>query len=216
MLATTEIEKVPATIISRTQHYQFRRPQIPEIAARLQTIAKKENVALAPDAGHLIAIAAEGGLRDAEGILGQIMAVEDKKITRMEVERVLGIPRREAAKNLFMLIAAKNAAEALKLTQELADAGHDIGHFTRALLQYLRAALLLKTDPKLAVVLAEELLPDEIESIQQNLVHFGTGEISRAINVIFDTVQRFRRSPFPQLPLELAIVELCQMGKQVN
>ena len=86
-----------------------------QIAERLIEIAKRDGAVLEKDAAHLIAIAAEGSFRDAESILGQIMAVEDAKITRAEVESVLGIPRREAAKkmssanavNMLAIIAAK-------------------------------------------------------------------------------------------------------------
>ncbi|TSD03117.1 MAG: DNA polymerase III subunit gamma/tau, partial [Parcubacteria group bacterium Greene0714_36] len=120
VLATTEIEKVPSTIVSRTQHYQFRRPRAEEIAGRLETIAKKEGVSLDQDAGFLIARAAEGGVRDAESILGQIMVVEDKIITRQDVERVLGLPPREAALRMFGLIVEKKAPEALALIRDVA------------------------------------------------------------------------------------------------
>ncbi|TSC76748.1 MAG: DNA polymerase III subunit gamma/tau, partial [Parcubacteria group bacterium Gr01-1014_29] len=102
ILATTELEKVPATIISRTQRYDFRRPAIAQIASRLMQIAKRENAALDTDAAQLVALAAEGSLRDAESILGTIMAVEDKKIGSDEVESILGLPRRESAKKLFI------------------------------------------------------------------------------------------------------------------
>src|SRR3989344_9130280 len=107
VLATTELDKVPETIISRTQHYTFRRPQTGEMAGRLRAIAKKEGADLAEDAARLIALAAEGSFRDAESILGQIMAAEAKKITRREAGETLGRPPREAAKQMFALIAQK-------------------------------------------------------------------------------------------------------------
>lgn len=208
VLATTEIEKVPATIISRTQHYNFRRPQIAQIAARLQTVAKKEGTALAVDAGHLIAIAAEGGLRDAESILGQIMAIEDKKVTREEVEHILGLPKREAVKQMFTAIAQKNAAVAITLVQELTDAGHDLNYVAKLLMRYFRTALLLKTDSTLALFVENEFLSDERECISTYLPMFSRESLARATTIIFDNMQRFKKTPIPQLPLEVAIVEL--------
>ena len=215
VLATTEIEKVPATIISRTQHYNFHRPQIAEIAARLQMIAKKEGVTLDADASHLIAIAAEGALRDGESILGQIIAVEDKKITREVVEHILGLPRREAVKRMFAAIAQKDARGAMTLVQELTDAGHDLNYVAKLLMRYFRTALLLKTDPKRALFVEGEFLPDERECISTHLPVFSQRALARATTIIFDNMQRFKKTPIPQLPLEVTIVELIA-DKELN
>ena len=212
VLATTELEKVPATIVSRTQHHPFRRPNAEQIAGRLAQIAKKEGVELAEDAGRLVAFAAEGGVRDAESILGQIMAVEDKEITRERVEAILGLPKREAAKEMFSLIAKKDAPAALALIQQLAEAGYDLAHFSRLMLHYFRSALFLKTDAALKPYVAAELLPDEYEHITAHLAAFTPANLARSVNLIFDNLQRFKRTPIPQLPLELTVIEL--MGEE--
>ncbi len=215
ILATTDPEKVPATIISRTQHYQFRRPRAEEIANRLSVVAKKDGVVLEPDAGRLIAFAAEGSFRDAESILGQVMAVQDKKITRAEAEEILGLPKREAAKQMFTLIAQKKSAEALALIQELSEAGYDLAYFGKLLMQYFRAALFLKTDANLKQFVISEMLADEYECIVANLPSFTAQELAAGVNIIFDNLQRFRKTPIPQLPLELAVIELID-GKKEN
>lgn len=209
ILATTELEKIPATIISRTQHYAFRRPSVEEILVRLAAVAKKESVSLEPDAARLIAFSASGSLRDAEGILGQIMAVEDKKITRREVEEILGLPPREAAKKMFIMIAEKKTGEAVALVEELHNAGHDAGGFMRLLLQYFRDALLIKIDPVLKKSIAEELLPDELETILSHLPTIPEANLTHAIRTISDNLMRFKNNPIPQLPLEVTIIELC-------
>ncbi|MBI2640318.1 MAG: DNA polymerase III subunit gamma/tau [Candidatus Sungbacteria bacterium] len=215
VLATTELEKVPATIVSRTQHFDFRRPNVSQIVNRLTHIAKKEKVELEPDAAHLIALAAEGSLRDAESILGQVMAVEDKEITRREVESILGLPRRESAKKMFELVAKKDASGALTLVQELHDAGHDLTYFSKLLMQYFRSALFLKTDPELKKFVMGEMLTDEIDCITAHLSLFQAGDLSRAVNIIFDNLQSFKKTPIPQLPLELTVVELIA-GSEKN
>lgn len=213
VLATTDSEKVPATIISRTQHYDFRRPHIAELVGRLQKMAKSEGVALDDTGARLIALAAEGSFRDSESILGQIMAVEDKKITAAEVEEILGLPRRQSIKKLFELVLDKDAPASLKLIADLSDAGYDLFYVQKLLLQYYRAALFLKADPKLQSIVAEDLLPEELETISARLASFGPGEISRALAVIFDNMQRFRKTPIPQLPLELTVLELIGSAK---
>ncbi len=212
ILATTELEKVPATIVSRTQHYNFRRPNAGQIADRIVQIAKKEGAALDEEGARLIAFAAEGSLRDAEGILGQVMAVEDKKITRHEVENILGLPRREAVKKMFEHIAKKDAPAALLLIQEIADSGYDLAYFSKLLMQYFRSALFLKTDPSLKPFVAQDLLPDEYECITAHLPRFTKQHLSRGVNIIFENMQRFRRAPIPQLPLEVAVIELIARG----
>ena len=214
VLATTELEKVPATIISRTQHFDFRRPNVTQMTNRLAQIAKREEVTLEKDAAHLIALAGEGSFRDAESILGQIMAVEDKKITREEVEKILGIPRREAAKKMFELIAKKDAPSALSLIQEVNDSGYDLTAFTKILLQYFRNALFLKTDSSLKKFVEEEMLSDELESIEAHLALFSSLELSKGMSVIMENMQAFKRTPIPQLPLELTVVELISRNSQ--
>ena len=208
VLATTEIEKVPATIISRTQHYDFRRPGIAQIAERLQQTAKKEKAILASDAAHLIAIAAEGSFRDAESILGQIMAVEDKKITSKEVENILGLPPRVAAKKMFAAIATRDAPGAIVLIQELTDAGHDLTYFSKLLMRYFRAAFLLKTDASLKSFFEQDFLPDEFECITKHLGAFTSHALTQATTLIFQNMQSFKKMPIPQLPLELTVVEI--------
>ncbi len=208
ILATTELEKVLPTVVSRTQHYDFRRPTVPQIVGRLEYLAKKENVILDKEAAHLIALAAEGGIRDAESILGQIMSVEDKKITREEAEKILGLPRRETGKKMFGFIARKDAFSALALIQELTDAGYDLSYFTKFLTRYFRYALFLKIDPNLKKFIADELLLDEMECIVSHLPAFTAEELSRSLNVIVQNMQIFKKTPIPQLPLEVTVIEL--------
>lgn len=210
VLATTELDKVPATIVSRTQHYDFRRPHVKQIAHRLMSIAKKEKAELEPEAAHLIALAGEGSLRDAESILGQIMAVEDKKITREGVEEILGLPRREAAKKMFALISEKKTSEALALVQELSDSGYDLGYFSKLLMQYFRNAFFLKTDPTLKKFIADEMLEDEFALVESKLPLFREDELSRGLCVIFTNMNAFKKTPIPQLPLELTVIELIK------
>ena len=174
----------------------------------MRIFAKKEGVELEKDAAHLIALAAEGSLRDAESILGQIMAVEDRKITRQEVENILGLPRREAAKKIFEYIAQKDVASAIALIQEVSDAGYDPTSFSKVLLQYFRNAFFLKTDPALKKFVTEEMLPDEFECISANLDLFRTEDLSRGLSVITENMQLFRKTPIPQLPLELTVIDL--------
>ena len=205
--------KGSATIVSPPQKCDFHRPNREEITKRLHKIAEKEKVDLERDAAQIIALAAEGSMRDAESILGEIMAVEDKKITRAEVENILGLPRREAAKQLFQFIAAKDIPSSLALIQQLTEGGYDLGYFAKLLMHYFRNAYFLKTDPALKRFVESEMLPDEYECITTNLARFEAQDLSRGLDVILQNLQSFRKTPIPQLPLELTVIELINGGK---
>ncbi len=202
VLATTELDKVPQTIVSRTQHFDFRRPLKEVIAKRLAAIAKGEGVALEPTAADAIAFAAEGSVRDGESMLGKIMAVEDKTITQAEVEEILGIPPAEALKQLFEMIGKKELAPAIELVNRLYHDGYEMEYLTKMLIGYFRDALLAKTAPQAAT--ASEFTGD--------LVAFSADAIADAIVELIEALAQSRRSPIPQLPLELAIISIISAG----
>ena len=211
VLATTEIEKVTATIISRTQHFEFRRPAISAIAARLIRIAKAEGAMLEENAARVVAMAAEGSLRDAESILGQIMAVEDKKITEAEVGDTLGLPRRSAVREFFKALAEKDAVSALSVIQKVVEGGHDAGQFLKASIRFARNAALTKLDARLGEAVADELLPEEKVELEKILSVADAAHINRILSVLTETSETLRRSPIPELPLELAALEITKL-----
>jgi DNA polymerase III subunit gamma/tau len=221
ILATTELEKVPPTIVSRTQKYDFRRPAPLQITDRLMHIAKKESVNLQRDAAHIIALAAEGSLRDAESMLGQVMAASDHTITPKRVEDILGTAPRDAAKELFLHLVRQDAPGALSLIQKLSDAGHDPHYVAKILMRWWRAALILKTNPTLEHRIAQEFLPDEVECIKTGIASLTSSRLSRGAEIISENLQRFRTTPIPSLPLELTAVALADSdavpaGKNVS
>jgi DNA polymerase-3 subunit gamma/tau len=113
ILATTEIHKVPATILSRCQRFDFTRLPLQNIIEKLSMIAKKEKVSIDADSLEMIAIAAEGGMRDAESLFGQVLSLEDKNITATEVEEILGTTDRKFYAELAELIFKKDATGAI-------------------------------------------------------------------------------------------------------
>ncbi|MEK9147931.1 MAG: DNA polymerase III subunit gamma/tau, partial [Patescibacteria group bacterium] len=164
VLATTELDKVPQTIVSRTQHFDFRRPRREVIAKRLLEIAKGEGVTLSPEAAATIAFAAEGSVRDAESLLGKIMAVEDKSISASVVEEILGIPQREALLELFTLIGRKQLKDALELVNRLYQDGYDMEYLAKILISFFREALLIKVSPDSNLMSLSRLVPAEAKA----------------------------------------------------
>lgn len=208
ILATTELDKVPATIISRTQHYEFKRPSIATIAKRLDDLAQKEKIKIDANALHRIAIAAAGSLRDAESILGQIMAIEDKHITETIVEDILGLPRRQAIGELYGALIAKDAARAISIIKKTVEEGHDVGQFLKYITRFARDAILIQLDPELRSAVAEEMLPEEVVELDAMLKNADFPYLKKILSVLTDVSEKLRRSPIPELPLELAVLEI--------
>lgn len=208
ILATTEIDKVPETIVSRTQHFEFRRPRQAVIRDRLLALAGYEGVSLEPDAADAIAFAAEGSVRDAESMLGKIMAVEDNSITHTEVEEILGIPRREAITELISFIGARRLREAVELINRLYHDGHEMEYLAKILVGFLRDALLRKIESPVARDAAEGSDGGEDAALDERLNAFPADALADAIVALIDAIPAIKRSPIPQLPLELALMKI--------
>ncbi|MBI2639543.1 MAG: DNA polymerase III subunit gamma/tau [Candidatus Sungbacteria bacterium] len=213
VLATTELEKVPATIVSRTQHYEFRRPSMTDIVRRLKTVAELEKVALESQAAQTIAFVAEGSLRDAESILGKILAVENKKITEEEINETLGIPRRILLREMVTAAAAKDRKRLLELASELTAGGYDYSYAVKMLIQYFRNMLLLKIDPSFVELARQEMPEEDIAFIREQGGRFSDLRVKNALASLIDAMANFKKSPIPQLPLELALLEIVEEGK---
>lgn len=211
VLATTELDKVPATIVSRTQHFDFRRPREEVIARRLIAVAAKEGVDLKPDAAAAIAFVAEGSVRDAESMLGKILAAEDKTITRGEVEEILGIPKREALCQLFGFIVRKDIKGALDLLNRLYHDGYEMEYLNKVLIAFFRDALLAKIAPSREALYSSSLLPEGENEFSSLLETYGANDLADAINHLIEALAASRRSPIPQLPLEMALVSIINV-----
>ncbi|MBI4132919.1 MAG: DNA polymerase III subunit gamma/tau [Candidatus Sungbacteria bacterium] len=208
VLATTELEKVPPTIVSRTQHFDFRRPRSEVIRDRITAIAKNEGVTLEPDAAATIAFVAEGSVRDAESLLGKIMAVEDARITPQEVEDILGIPERQALVDLFQFIGRRQAKEAIALVNRLYQSGFEMDYLTKILISFFRDALLMKTDPALGPAAGSRAVSGSEGDFAEHLDSYTADDLASAIVAFIEALAMSRRSPIPQLPLELAIINI--------
>lgn len=207
ILATTEIHKVPETIISRCQRFDFVRLPMESIIKKLSVIAAKESVKIGAGALETIAIAAEGGMRDAESILAQIISLEDKNITEKEVEEILGTSDRQSIEEMARLILAKDAAAAITLLGKIADGGYDIDVFAKALLNYFRQLMLLVINPAVSQKLTYELSPKKIATLQKLAEKAELAEIIKILDYLSESRNKIKASFIPQLPLELAILK---------
>ncbi len=220
IFCTTEIHKVPATIISRCQRFDFKKIGIAEIVKKLQRIAGEEGVRISAGILEEIARRSEGHMRDAESLLGQLVAIAGessgetgknaKEITDEEASLV--IPRSNLGEtvNLIGLLARKDAGGAIRLVNKLADEGVDLKNFATNAVEILRKSLLSKVNPGLAENFGREL-GDQLEiELREAAGSLDTERIAFMIEELVKARNETRNSFITQLPLELAIVRICE------
>lgn len=210
ILATTEIHKVPATIQSRCQRFDFARLPINHIIAKLALIAKQEKVEIDTDSLEMIAIAAEGGMRDAESLLAQIIALEDQNITLKEVEEILGTTDRKFDGEMAKLLIEKNSTVAIEKINQLLNDGYDLQVFTKSLINYLRQLMLLKINPELSRYFTYEATEEQIKKMQELAEKSELASLINMINLFIEANTKVSSFILPQLPLEIAIIRATQ------
>lgn len=210
ILATTELHKVPETILSRCQRFDFKRVSVEEITKILHGIAIAEEVRV--DADVLLAVArlAEGCPRDAESLLGQVLALGGKTITKDEASLVLPHSDRTLVVELIGFIASHNTQASVALIGRSLDEGVELGAFTREMISVLRDLLLAKLVQQSAVPV--ETLPANRDAIAT----VTATQVARMIERFSVARRELERADIVQLPLELAVVELCVTNEEVK
>lgn len=208
ILATTEFEKVPETIVSRCQHFEFRKISASEIKNSLGEICRAERVKIDDAALHFLAVAAGGSLRDAQSLLGQIIVGTDagQSVTLPYVRQYFGAPDAVAVKEFLDALAEKNPAAALGILNRLVDAGQDPDYFARLIISSLRGHLLAKFASEQNI---GEYGAEELAEIKTRAAKFGEGELERAIKILIAGAEEMKISSIPHLPIELAIIEIA-------
>jgi len=206
ILATTEIHKVPETIISRCQRFDFRRIQTDLLVKRLKGLVKKEGVEI--DDLVLIEVArhAEGCLRDAESMIGQILAIGEKKISLEQASLVLPTTNLSYVIDFIETIGKNDASAAVGMINKFVEEGVDLGHFIEDAVAVLRSMLFGKLGG--LDHLKHEFDPELEKRVLGLLDLFETERLSAGINLLLDARRAIRLEKIPQLPLELAVVEL--------
>lgn len=206
ILATTEMHKVPATILSRCQRFAFHRIRLEDIAARLRYIAEKEQIPLAEGADLQIARCADGGMRDAISLLDQCAAVSDGVITSEVVTASAGVAGRESLFRILEGVLQNNPSVALQEIDTLYQCSKDMARLCEELTEQLRNMMLLR-----AGNVPEELLhclPEELPRLQQITSAVTMEQILRAISILQDCRERMQRNPGKRTELELALIRL--------
>ncbi len=194
VLATTEIHKVPETIISRCQRFDFRRIATLELVERMEKILVQEDVEVDVDVLEEIARHSEGGARDAESLLGQVLALGEKKITMNEAVLVLPATQTILVEEFIKALSAGDAKTSIELLNTYLEQGIDLRHFVQDVVRLLRDRLLLN------------VAAGESASVPG---------LSKMITELLEAQREIRGEQIPQLPVELAIVRICGVSPKV-
>jgi len=216
ILATTEAHKMIPTIVSRCQRFDFRKLTVPEIIKRLEIIAKNEKIKLDKSALELLALNADGAIRDAEGLLNQVLTFsgisgKEKEITAEDIKDLLGLVEIRTVSQMAGLLVDKKAGEAIKFLNEMMDKGVDLQEFTKSLMDYFRQMLVLKMAGagEYESSLVTGLTREEFQSLKVQAEKAQTDSLRKLLDLLIDAENRMRYASIPQLPLELVIAEVC-------
>ncbi len=208
ILATTEVQKLPSTILSRCQRYDFRRIEPEIIAKRLQSISEEEGASLDSDAAVLIARLADGGMRDALSLLDRCLSTDEPPITVQTVTAAAGIMGRDYLFNLCRTIAKRDTAAALTILDDLHKASCDTERLCTELINQFRNLLIVHTveHPEKLIVATNE----EIEENRRLAAMFTTEAILRALSVLSDAADAIKKTQNRRVEAEMALIRLCR------
>lgn len=211
ILATTEVDKLLDTITSRCQVYRFRAPTRMLLRETVIAVAKKEGFTLSTDGADLIAVAADGSFRDALGITQKVLtASKDTTADADEVARIVGAPKGALLMEVVLGIHERNAEKALHALKEAGEASLDMKLFARLLLERMRGVMLVRNAPRDAEEYLSLYTPDDVVHIKEIAADPKTLINSKTLLTFLDMFDRIGRTHIPQLPLELAIIEILE------
>jgi DNA polymerase-3 subunit gamma/tau len=213
IFATTEPQKVLPTILSRCQRFDLHRIPAKLIADHLQFIAGKEKITLEPAAAHAIARGAEGGLRDAESMLDQLVAFCGETIAEPDVLNVFGFTSEQTVTDFTGRILRGATAEAIRLLHEQCELGKDMMKLTSDLISYLRDLLVYKVKPE---ALAEDASPELQKSLEVQAAMIEMDRLLELIDQFAAAEARMKWAPNKKLHLEVAVIKAIQTLSQVT
>ncbi len=214
ILATTELHKVPATILSRCQRFSFRRISPDEIASRIHYVAYEEGIQIDDAASNLLARLADGALRDGLSLLDQCASSSNGPLTAETVYNCLGIAGARKAAELLTAAAEKDVKTALTLLGEQYAEGKDLSALVDELISLSRDLLILKTAPAFGRSMLTGVCTDE--ELRALLPRFTSGELLRITTLLQQTAADFQRSANRRIDVELCLVQMCDASLNLD
>src|ERR1700730_13712346 len=210
IMATTDEHKVPETITSRCQLFEFRTIATAKIAERMRVIADAEKISISDEAIREIARAGDGSMRDAQSAFDQMISFAGEKIKTEDVEKALGIAGADVLARIVNGIADNKPAEALAVVDDLVMRGHNLRNFCRDVLSHLRDLLVVKVsgDPKLLD--SSSAITD---ALQQQALLFSESDLVRFFHSLAETESALKDAANPRYQLEVGLVRLMEMRR---
>jgi DNA polymerase-3 subunit gamma/tau len=212
IFATTEYHKLPDTILSRCQQYDFRMIPAKELQAHLREIADAEKIQVSDEALGRIARAAEGSVRDALSLFDQVLAYSGDHVRDEDLHALLGLIDRELLTTVSRAAAEGDSLALLNLVERLADFGADYRNFTRELTLHFRELMMLKVAPAGSALLAQ-ILPEERERLAPIAAAYSEEDLLRIFDVLGDLETELRLAQDPRVLLEMALLKLVQLRR---
>jgi len=211
IMATTELHKVPDTILSRCQEFEFRTIASQKIFDRLKTIAEAENIRISVDALRELARSGEGSMRDAQSNFDQVISFSGEQIESRDVAIALGLASAETLTKIANAIAENKPAEVLNVVDDLIGRGQDLRNFCRDLLSFFRDLLIFKMAGD-----AENLFDTAVlsrDELRDNSAPFSESDLIRFFNSLSETESKLREATQPRYVLEIGLVKLVEMRR---
>jgi DNA polymerase-3 subunit gamma/tau len=209
VLATTELDKVPETILSRCQVFSFRKPTEKILTAQVEDLAKREKVNIDTEAAALIGFLGDGSFRDTYGLLQKVLSASpDRSITRELVEKVTGAPSLKVIYELYDALINKDIASAYAVLNKSNEHHTDMMLLAELLLDTMRMSLMYRYAPAMREQIESEHNEQYIEIIKKGAVEGGEVISSGSIISMITAVERIAYAAIPVLPLELAFLEM--------
>jgi DNA polymerase-3 subunit gamma/tau len=211
--ATTESHKVPVTILSRCQRFDFKRILLSEIVKQLEKIMAEEGVQISKSGLTLIAREAEGSMRDAESLLDQVVSYTGQKVEDKNIMDILGIIDRDLIFETSQAIIEGSATKCVEIVDRIYNYGHDIKEFYRALMDQFRNLLVSLIDPQNDLL---DLTDSDKKEIRRQAEMAGSEKLHQSLNFLIAREEDLRFSSHPRLVLEALMIKLCRLGEVLS
>jgi len=210
IFATTESHKIPQTILSRCQHFTFRRISRRELMENLHRVVKAEGIDIDARCLSALARASDGSMRDALSLLDQAVAFGGKRVTGDELMTLLGSVPRELLREVFAALLDQDGAQALRALAEVQDRGCDLRQFCGELVEHIRNLLVTKVVPDADDLI--DLAPEEQTEIKADAARLALEQVQELLRIFLQAEEGLRTSQHPWFVLELAVVRASRLG----
>ncbi len=209
IFATTEPHKIPATILSRCQRYDFKRIPLREILNNLKRIAEEEGIQISPRGLLSIAQASDGSMRDAQSLLDQVISYGGKEIKDEEVSEILGLIDQKIIHDTLEAIANKDAGKCMEMVDYIYHYGYDLQHFCRDLLQTLRHLILIKVTPAPEGMV--DLPEEDLGELKIMAEKFEFDQLNHLFSLLLKGEEEMSQSTFPRVMLEMTLIRMASL-----